>query len=431
MKKYLAILLLLCAVSAHAAISWAGWCVTTTAAAGTGTSFSQWITTTAGANRCLVFSCTSSQNWDANYGFISGITFGGNSFNYLTVTITTPGGVPNAQCEIWGLANPPASTSGTLAITMDSTTHSPSHLFRTVEFDGINQTTPFGNQVILSNYIYASGVSTISPAYTGSWFFQMVGAASVGSVVTPDLKTTPVSNAYYSNAAISGSFSYTTWTAASTAFTYTWGGDSANGQIVGELVAGPTYTVTPTPSPTATITPTDTRTGTPTPTFTITPSATRTYTFTITPSATRTYTATPTDTRTGTPTPTFTITPSATPTYTATITPSATRTYTFTITPSATRTYTFTITPSATPTYTATPTDTRTGTPTPTFTITPSATPTYTATITPSATPTYTATITPTLTITVTAIPIPWAVQSVVIPQRQKTPGCYFCGLYP
>jgi hypothetical protein len=369
MKKYLAILLLLCAVSAHAAISWAGWCVTTTAAAGTGTSFSQWITTTAGANRCLVFSCTSSQNWDANYGFISGITFGGNSFNYLTVTITTPGGVPNAQCEIWGLANPPASTSGTLAITMDSTTHSPSHLFRTVEFDGINQTTPFGNQVILSNYIYASGVSTISPAYTGSWFFQMVGAASVGSVVTPDLKTTPVSNAYYSNAAISGSFSYTTWTAASTAFTYTWGGDSANGQIVGELVAGPTYTVTPTPSPTATITPTDTRTGTPTPTFTITPSATRTYTFTITPSATRTYTATPTDTRTGTPTPTFTITPSATPT--------------------------------------------------------------YTATITPSATPTYTATITPTLTITVTAIPIPWAVQSVVIPQRQKTPGCYFCGLYP
>jgi len=197
----------------------------------------------------------------------------------------------------------------------------------------------------------------------------MVGAASVGSVVTPDLKTTPVSNAYYSNAAISGSFSYTTWTAASTAFTYTWGGDSANGQIVGELVAGPTYTVTPTPSPTATITPTDTRTGTPTPTFTITPSATRTYTFTITPSAT--------------------------------------------------------------PTYTATPTDTRTGTPTPTFTITPSATPTYTATITPSATPTYTATITPTLTITVTAIPIPWAVQSVVIPQRQKTPGCYFCGLYP
>jgi hypothetical protein len=381
MKKYLAILLLLCAVSAHAAISWAGWCVTTTAAAGTGTSFSQWITTTAGANRCLVFSCTSSQNWDANYGFISGITFGGNSFNYLTVTITTPGGVPNAQCEIWGLANPPASTSGTLAITMNSTSNSPAHLFMTMEFDGINQTTPFGNQVILSNGTSASGVSTISPAYTGSWFFQMVGAASVGSVVTPDLKTTPVSNAYYSNAAISGSFSYTTWTAASTAFTYTWGGDSANGQIVGELVAGPTYTVTPTPSPTATITPTDTRTGTPTPTFTITPSATRTYTATITPSATRTYTAT--------------------------------------------------ITPSATPTYTATPTDTRTGTPTPTFTITPSATPTYTATITPSATPTYTATITPTLTITVTAIPIPWAVQSVVIPQRQKTPGCYFCGLYP
>ena len=49
MKKYLAILLLLCAVSAHAAISWAGWCVTTTAATGTGTSFSQWITTTAAA----------------------------------------------------------------------------------------------------------------------------------------------------------------------------------------------------------------------------------------------------------------------------------------------------------------------------------------------------------------------------------------------
>ena len=296
MKKYLASLLLLFAVSAHAAISWAGWCVTTTAATGTGTNFSQWITTTANANPCLVFSCTSSQNGHSNSGFISSITFGGSSFNYLTVTIASPGGSSNAQSEVWYLANPPASTAGQLAITMNNTANSPAHLFRTTEYDGINQTTPLGNNVILSNGTASSGASTISPAYSGGWFFQMVGARSAGSIVTPDIKTTPISNANYSNAAISGSFSHTTWTAASTAFTYTWGGGYANGQIVAELVpwvASPTSTFTPT------WTPTYTQTGTPTCTSTATP----TYTSTATPSPTSTATPSPSIT------PTFTNTP--------------------------------------------------------------------------------------------------------------------------
>ena len=122
---------------------------------------------------------------------------------------------------------------------------------------------------------------------------------------------------------------------------------------------------------------------------------------------------------TSTNTPSFTFTPTYTRTATPTFTSTATPTYTSTATP----TYTST----ATPTYTSTATPT----PTNTYTITPSATPTYTATITSSATPTSTVSPTPTITMTVTAIPIPWAVQSVVIPQRQKTPGCYFCGWYP